>query len=475
VRPLGALLCLALLPAPLGASPGRALAEDSSDPAAATASLPIAPTVTRLRRWADELASARAETRAEALYQLLALDRTGLPALRARLVQLRTLGVDSRLAHKLTVTRRIQAAARSPSELARQLSSALARDRSSGMLQAVELTCLVQALIAQRTSEAADVLVGGLFVLAPGLLRAEATRARKRLAMLLAPAYLRNAVRPDPAMQRLCRAALHALGVTTPRHAFERASTAVLPALLASYRDLRSRDALPWIIGLVGDARPTIHDAALDAARAFGDGATPLLRHRYTHLLDQPPPPGARADVLLRALAARPLHATHQAIASAKKLTKAEKLTDAEHALSHAVQQALDRETAQQAAAAYFALATRLESQHRLDDALRIYRRALALTPAHALTTATRARILHLEAELRVPDGVLDLPALTEAVNLAPDRPRAAALRFELSGERLAQARSRQRRVGLLAAALLATAAALLLRDARQRQRQAPV
>ena len=64
------------------------------------------------------------------------------------------------------------------------------------------------------------------------------------------------------------------------------------------------------------------------------------------------------------------------------------------------------------------------------------------------------------------------LPALTEAVNLAPERTRAAALRFELSGERLAQARSRQRRIGLLAAALLAIAATLLLRDSRHRQQR---
>lgn len=466
MRGLGALLGLALAAV---ATPASARPEDLLDADGGPRSIAMAPTVSHLRQLADELASGRPEARREALRELLSLDRTTLPAVRARLVQIRTAGVDLRLAHKLAVTRSIQGSARNPAELVDQLSAVLDRDRTHGMLQAVELTCLGHALIAQRTSASADVLVGNLFALAPGLLRPEATRARKRLGMLLAPAYLRHAVRSEPGMQRLCRAALHALGADTPRHAFERANSAALPALLASYRDLRSRDALPWIIGLVGDPRPSVHGAAIDAARAFGEAATPFLRHRYALLLGTPAT-SSNADALLRELAARALLPTHKAISSAEQLMSAGSLSDAEQALSRAVQQGLDRETAQRVASAYVQLASKLESKPQLDDALRIYRRALALSREQALTQTTRARILHLEAELRVSEGIVDLPALTEAVQLAPERARAVALRFELSGERVARARSLQRRIGLLAAALLATAAALLLRDARQRQ-----
>lgn len=462
MRTARALLCLALLLGPTSAV----------DAQTAAGAPPIAPSAAHLRGSAEALAGDDFKARHRALLQLLTLGRGALPAIRGRLTQLRSLGVDgTKLAPKLIVTRRIHADTRT-SELAAALNAALQRDRSLAMVQAVELTALVHALSVQHTIEAADVLVGQLFALAPAQLRAEATRARKRLGGLLMPAYLRHAGRGQPAMQRLCRAALGALGASTPRQAFERADAALLPSLLGVYRLLRTPEALPWIATYVGDPRLAVHEAAVEAARAYGQAALPFLRQRTLQLTGSAPGADADAAAILHALAARNAEPRTQLLAKVEALLKDEKLFDATHQLDRLIEPGIDRSLAPRAATTYVALATKQEAAGKQEDALRSYRRATRLAPDDEAGRAARARALHLETQLRLGGGIADVHSLEEAVSLDPTLTQAADLLAEVRGDLVAEDRARRRVAGLLAAAMLAISATLLLRDARHRGRQ---
>lgn len=426
----------------------------------------------RLSHWSAMLRDDRPERRRAALDRLRSLGAEALPALAVHLRELSRAGTDERsLAPKLAQLRRLQRAGRAASA---SLAGALTSARSTAMLHAVELVAVHEALLAQRTPAAAEVMVGDLFRLAPSALRGEAVRARKRLGSLLGPAYLRHASAPDPAMRRLCRAALAALGMSTPRQAFQRADPAVLPQLLRVYGERRSAEALPYVVAYVGDARPSLHSAAREAVSHYGEGATPLLRELHLRREHEIAPAEWNASRLTRELERRASAKSEQtasaSLAAAESALAAGKLTEAERALDHVLRARRGAKPDERLAAAYLALGGKHRMAAANSAALTAYRRALRSRPPPHMARVARARVLQLEAELRLRDGVADMHGLSTAAALDPTLTGASDLLYELSGTRAAKVLAQRRRAGIAAAILLALAGFLLLRDAKQRR-----
>ena len=456
-----------------GLTHAAAHAETSGSPLEHVRPDPLATSPERLSVWSALLQDERPERRHAAIEQLRALGAEALPALAVHLRELGRAGADGRsLAPKLAHLRRLQRLSQAPSTAA--LASALSHDRSPAMRHAVELVSLQYALLAQRTPSAADTLVGELFRLAPNALRSDAVRARKQLGSLLGPAYLRHAGALEPAMRRLCRAALAALGRSTPQRAFERVDPTVLPELLRVYGEQRSAEALPWLVAHVGDLRPAVHAAAREAVTHFDERAAPLLRERYLRLARTPAPTEWEAPRILVELEQRAFAAHEETAARslerAESALRAGKLTEAGRALDEALRARRGAELGERLAAAHLSLAGRYEAASAKHDALRTYRRAERSRPPPHLAPIAHARVLQLEAELRLADGIVDVHALATAAALDPALTRASDLVQELSGVRRAQVLAYRRYAGIAAAALLTIAAALLLRDAKQRR-----
>ncbi|HEX5658663.1 MAG TPA: hypothetical protein VFX59_15785, partial [Polyangiales bacterium] len=155
------------------------------------------------------LRSESAESRRASLLALLETDSASLDAVQA---YVRGLGKPTGLLEKLALIRADDA-----KDLPSALLHALDRDRSPAMVQAVALSALLRALERQHSIEASALIVSELFAVSPVVFRGEAPRTRKRLGKLLAPGWIKARASEDPALQKLAKDGLRALGFSTPQ------------------------------------------------------------------------------------------------------------------------------------------------------------------------------------------------------------------------------------------------------------------
>lgn len=430
----------------------------------------VAPTREELASWSEALASDDRAARTAAVSSLLALEADALPAIEARLHALGVAGVEGKsLQLKLQRLKRgvaVLPAARA--DMSRVLRNALDADRSPAMRRAVEIVALLRSLEAQRSTSASEVIVGSLFALEPRVLRPEAARARRRLGALLIPAYLRHRTHPNPALQRLSRDGLVALGVTSLDRAFAQHRASVLAGVIAAQGSSLRAESLPWLVSYLDDDRPAVREAAQRATLRYGSQAVPLLQQRFADALNAEPEPTWDSEHLVRelqvrrsALTAAPLRAQ---LDGAEAALAAGDLDKAEQTLAEVLQARPEGELALRTSTAYAALAARHDSANRPERALALYRRALRADPDGPLAKQMHASILYLQTERRLSCGIVDLNGLSQAITLDPSLRPAHALLDELGGGRRGREEGRRRRLGQLAAILLAVSAFLVLR-----------
>jgi hypothetical protein len=408
--------------------------------------------------------------REEALDHLLTLDSEAYGALRAHLRSTHALGDQAAaLRASLAYVQRMRAGAGSEAKLKAVLLRALESDPSPAMRHAVELHALIQALEAERTRAAADVLLELLAVEQRGL-RTPVLRAMKRLGRRALVPLLRARAAPDPATQRLARDALVALRAQSVDAAFEQAEPDEVADLLAVYGEQRERDALPWAVAYLQGPDPILRSAAARALSSYGEAALPTLSDLVATRTGIEPAADATASQLLRQLVeelGRSASSGADALARAEAALKTNDLAAAERALDESLNCALSTSETLRAGALYAQAAAKHDAQNRSARALMLYRRALRLGAEEPGLTAVRARALYLEAELRLWTGIADVPTLAQAAKLDPKLSAAHELLDELTGARRERERTLERRVGLAAAGMLALAALLVLLSRR--------
>lgn len=243
------------------------------------------------------LRSESAESRRTSLIALLETDGGSLDAVQA---YLRGLGKPSGLLEKLSVIR-----AEDAKDLPSALLGALDQDRSPAMVQAVALSALLRALERQHSIDASALIVSELFAVAPAVFRGEAPRTRKRLGKLLAPGWVRARASEDPALQKLAKDGLHALGFSTPQRLYGDPSDPELTAaILRAAGDALAADALPWLVAYLDDPRANVRIEARRATAQFEGKAADLLRVRLTELTREAPDPHLSAAELLSQIVA---------------------------------------------------------------------------------------------------------------------------------------------------------------------------
>jgi tetratricopeptide (TPR) repeat protein len=419
-----------------------------------------------------ELGSSDAAVRQRALASLSSLQEDALPALRARLAELRSRGFDAAAAlGGMSEFRRVQgveAPDDAKVDLAQGVLPALGRDRGPGKLLAAELIAYLRALEAQKSPEAASLAVGELFALDSKLFRYEADRTRERLTVLLIPAYIRHRTHLRPWIRRLCEESLLALHIDSPGKAVQQDDVVLLAAILAAYGDTLTFDAMPVVVSYVNDERVAVRAAARGAVRRFGKNAIWQLRERYTNATGSEPNANWGWQRLLDEVAR--LHDAPPEDAFAKALVQAETALaagDAGHAES-LLDQALvahPQGDTKRAAAAYARIAAVHFEAGELAPALSGYRRALRLDPATREAQVLRARVLYLEAETRLGQGIADIAAFEQALALDPALTQAQAALDELTGARAEREQLMRRGLGALAALLLLVAGFFVLRQ----------
>jgi hypothetical protein len=408
------------------------------------------------------LRSESPESRRASLLALLETDGASLDAVEA---YLRGLGKPTGLLEKLAVIRAEQA-----KDLPGALIGALDQDRSPAMVQAVALSALLRALERQHSIDASALIVSELFAVAPQVFRGEAPRTRKRLGKLLAPGWIKARASEDAQLQKLARDGLAALGFSTPQRLYGDPSDPELTAaILRAAGEALAVDALPWLVAYLDDPRANVRTEARRATAQFEGKAADLLRVRLTELSHESPDPKLSAAELLSRIVEHEERVrtspARDALAQAERLlAKKTELDQATTFLDRALAIGVPDADAPRLARAYLALGAQRDQKDERVHALTAFRRALRADPEGPHAKQARARVLYLEAEARLADGIADTHALRTAVALDGQQPAARTL-----AERLERARDRsafelRKYLGYGAAALLLVAAFLTLR-----------
>jgi tetratricopeptide (TPR) repeat protein len=440
-------------------------------PAAARPPEDTAPTLLELHALAGELGSANAAARERAFGALRSLGSDALPALRSRLSELRSRGfdVDATLAG-MSELRRVQGVAEPDGKVDLALGAAkvLAQKRDPGSVLAVELIAYLRALEAQKSPAAAELIVGELFALDAKLFKYEAPRTRERLSVLILPALIRHRTHPKPSIRRFCEDSLLELRIDSPGRAVQQDDVVLLAAILDAYGDTLSFEAMTVVISYITDERVAVREAALAAARRFGKNAIWQLRERYVNATGNEPDPNwgwqRTLDELLRVHDGPKRAAFLERLGKAESALGADDVIGAEKVLEEALLERPHDPDAKRAGQAYARLAASHFEDGALAPALTAYRRALRLDPDNAEAKTWRARLLFIEAEQRLGQGIVDMHGYEQALALDPRLEPAEQALDELSGARSARDAWYRKLLGLAAAALLVIAGLVMLR-----------
>ncbi len=358
-----------------------------------------------------------------------------------------------------------------PVDLALGVLPTLERNRSAGTLLGAEVIALLRALEAQRSPEAAELIVSRVLSLNSKLFRYEAPRVRERLSVLLLPGLIRHQNHPRPWVRAFCADSLKAMGITSPGRAVQQDDVGLLAAILSAYGDTLTFDAMPVVVSYVTDERLEVQSAARRAVARFGRNAIWQIRERYVNATGKDADPSWSHQRLLKELYRLHEEPKQQAfeaeLARAQKALDAGAFAEARTALDAALRVSPSKELAQQTAPLFTRLGEQAFEQQQADTALSDYRRALRLSDDEPHKNLLRARIAYLEGELRLADGVLDLTSFERATQLDPSFAPAESALDELSGARAEREQKQRRVLGFVAALLMALAGFALLRAYR--------
>ncbi|MEY4510811.1 MAG: hypothetical protein RLZZ450_2933, partial [Pseudomonadota bacterium] len=315
-------LCIVALAAPLslractgGLFPAAAHAQGAEDeashqPVATGTANELVPTYAELLAMRRGLGSEQPDVRESSLTALMELGGEALPVIRERLRAIASELAPKTLGEALQTLRK--QAGGPANDLASGIPRTLDNDRAPPTLLACELVALLRALEAQHSLAATQLIVSELFALEPKLFRPEAVRERKRLGKLLIPAYLRHRGDPRPALQKLAKESLSALGTATDERLFSQPEGDLQAACIVAAGDAysagashaspaqatsahadgsRDRSSTRWVVALLDDTRPDVREAARRTTRLFGDAADEPLRERSLDVLGAPADP----------------------------------------------------------------------------------------------------------------------------------------------------------------------------------------
>ena len=426
-----------------------------------------------LKQLGAKLGARTPAAREAALRSLTTLGEDALPAMAARLTRLSGTFDAAALLEGMAELRRHAGSEADDArvDLRDGILPALTRSQKPAVVLAAELVAILRALEAQKSPEAAELIVGKLFALDAKLFRYEAPRTRTRLGPLIIPAAIRFRAHPRSWIRKFSQETLDELHVSEPGRAVQQDDVALLAAILAAYGDTLNFEAMPVVVSYVGDERSEVRAAARHALERFGKNAIWQLRERYLNAT------GKEADLnwghqrLSKELA--------QLFEAPKREQVDEQLKRAEAALAlgdfAAAEAALDQalittpvgDAAARSAPLYVRIAGHHEASGQLGRAIACLRRALRLDPDGEAQKRSLARVRYLEAELRLSHGQVDLHAYRAALALDPGLSEAQAVLDELTGKNQERERTRQKSLALLAALVLLIAGCLALRGKR--------
>lgn len=443
-RFLPILLALAALPATAmgdddAAAPPRPLAALPT-PASIELPPPDPASQAELDAWLKKLTHEDAALRKEAVEEIGSASRAMVPAIAAKIAEIRKTGRLGAMAALLT-----QARKSAPTESTDWFDRVMAapRPKDSAWRDLASLLGASRLLVKIGTTPAVRELVA-LYPAFDELLRFDVQQQLVKLGdKAIAP--LIEARRGETRQVRIWASRqLDALGRGSPGEAVQAEDPQVLPDILRAYGRIRDSDAARVVVSFANSDRTQVREAAREAIVLMAENALWPLREAYEALV------GTRASEewgwqrtaqeLFAAADRARLADVYAQLDEGLAAQKAGKLTEMAEAFDAVLARAPKLDRRSEMVEGYYDHARALLKGESREQAIAYLRRALRIDPSGPLAPRLEAEVAFLEAEALAARGFVDISAFQRALDFDPSHERARAtvdrLMDEASGRR---------------------------------------
>ncbi len=494
------------LPDALPAAPVGSAIPLPTIPAPVPVALPPAEAdaVGELSKLLTKLASANPKDREEAAAALAEQDESMLPAVAARLIDLRksadrdgmsTLLESARKEARKDLKRGEAEESEAPGDDRSDASKSLAAEEHALMdpnttdwlryvLQApadtqafrdlVAVLALSRTCVAIGTTAAAREVIN-VYMYFGDLFRIDVQRQLARMRDMALPALIEAQYHDSKMVRTWAKRRLDVMGRAIPSEAVRINDNQALADVLRAYGRAREVEAVRVIVSFANSDRLQVREAAREAIGQVGEPAHWQLRDAYEQLMGEKP---ARSWDWQRT--ARELFAVYDRA----RLQEVYTLMDQglEHAKTGKSGEAVvlfDRVLARapmferrvEMVPTYLEHARSIRTEDRVAAAAAL-RRALSIAPAGDHANAVRSELALIEAEELAAAGVLDVTLLDRAIQLDPSNERARAMRDQAKVEVQLAESSWRRYAAAVAIGVIALAAMVFVALIPRRRRQ---
>jgi hypothetical protein len=494
------------LPDALPAAPAGSAIPLPTIPAPAPVALPPAEAdaVGELSKLLTKLASANPKDREEAAAALAEQDESMLPAVAARLIDLRksadrdgmsTLLEGARKEARKDLKRGEAEESEAPADDKGDASKSLAAEEHALMdpnttdwlryvLQApadtqayrdlVAVLALSRTCVAIGTTAAAREVIN-VYMYFGDLFRIDVQRQLGRMRDMALPALIEAQYHDSKMVRTWAKRRLDVMGRAIPSEAVRINDNQALADVLRAYGRAREVEAVRVIVSFANSDRLQVREAAREAIGQVGEPAHWQLRDAYEQLMGEKP---ARSWDWQRT--ARELFAVYDRARLQEVYTlmdqglehaKAGKPSEAVVLFDRVLARAPMFERRVEMVPTYLEHARSIRAEDRVAAAAAL-RRALSIAPAGDHADAVRSELALIEAEELASAGVLDVTLLDRAIQLDPTNERARAMRDQAKVEVQLAESSWRRYAAAVAIGVIALAAMVFVALIPRRRRQ---
>jgi len=475
-------------------------------PAPAPVALPPAEAdaVGELSKLLTKLASANPKDREEAAAALAEQDESMLPAVAARLIDLRksadrdgmsTLLESARKEARKDLKRGEAEESEAPADDRSDASKSLAAEEHALMdpnttdwlryvLQAPADTQAFRDLVAVLALSRTCVAIGttasareviNVYMYFGDLFRIDVQRQLGRMRDMALPALIEAQYHDSKMVRTWAKRRLDVMGRAIPSEAVRINDNQALADVLRAYGRAREVEAVRVIVSFANSDRLQVREAAREAIGQVGEPAHWQLRDAYEQLMGEKP---ARSWDWQRT--ARELFAVYDRARLQEVYTlmdqglehaKAGKPGEAVVLFDRVLARAPMFERRVEMVPTYLEHARSIRTEDRVAAAAAL-RRALSIAPAGDHANAVRSELALIEAEELAAAGVLDVTLLDRAIQLDPSNERARAMRDQAKVEVQLAESSWRRYAAAVAIGVIALAAMVFVALIPRRRRQ---
>jgi hypothetical protein len=338
----------------------------------------------------------------------------------------------------------------------------------------VAVLALSRTCVAIGTTAAAREVIN-VYMYFGDLFRIDVQRQLGRMRDMALPALIEAQYHDSKMVRTWAKRRLDVMGRAIPSEAVRLNDNQALADVLRAYGRAREVEAVRVIVSFANSDRLQVREAAREAIGQIGEPAHWQLRDAYEQLMGEKPARSWDWQRTARELFAvydrARLQEVYTLMDQGLELAKAGKPSEAVVLFDRVLARAPMFERRVEMVPTYLEHARSIRAEDRVAAAAAL-RRALSIAPSGDHANAVRSELALIEAEELASSGVLDVTLLDRAIELDPSNERARAMRDQAKVEVQLAESSWRRYAAAVAIGVIALAAMVFVALVPRRRRQ---